>query len=66
MMHTRERAYQDFPPWAVNAILHLYSGPYGGWEMVDEAAVKKVFDQFPDASDEAKSNLTNYAMFLNR
>jgi hypothetical protein len=61
-----EQAYRDFPRWVVDAVVRIYDQRTGFYDKVDREAVAKILDQFPDASEEAKSNLRFFAAMPTR
>ena len=47
-------------------IYAIYDARKGGYENVDQAAVKRVLDRFPDATDEDRSSIRMWASDLTR
>jgi hypothetical protein len=66
MNEMRDRAYRDFPAWAVDAVVRIYDRRPGGQDTVDYKAIAEILDQFPDASLEASLNLENFAATITR
>jgi hypothetical protein len=66
MTNIRQQVYRDFPGWAVEAVVKIYDNRPGSWATVDQVALAKILDQFPDVSEKAKDNLRSYAMFATR
>ena len=44
----------------------IYDARKGGYENVDQAAVERVFNRFPDATDEEKASIRMWASDMTR
>lgn len=66
MNHYEEILIATFGREAMNEIWRIYDARTGGYENVDRAAVKRVLDRFPDATDEEKEALQRWAAIETR
>lgn len=65
MTHYEEISMAAFGREAMNEIYAIYNARKGGYENVDRAAIKRVFDRFPDAEKE-KDTVETWAAIQTR
>ena len=51
---------------AMNEIYAIYNARRGGYENVDRAAIKRVFDRFPDTTEKEKDTVETRAAIQTR
>ena len=61
MNHYEEISLTAFGREAMNEIWRIYNARTGGYENVDHAAVQRVLDRFPDATDKEKDTVKSWA-----
>lgn len=66
MTHYEEISMAAFGREAMNEIYAIYNARKGGYENVDRAAVKRVFDRFPNATDQEKNSVEMWAAVQTR
>jgi len=66
MTHYEEISMAVFGREAMNEIYDIYNARKGGYENVDRAAVKRVLDRFPTATDKEKNTVETWAAIQTR
>jgi len=61
-----EIALAAFGREAMNEICKIYDDRKGNYLTVDQNAIQRVFDRFPNATDEAKLRVHAWAAFMTR